>query len=172
MSKKINNSPDKGQFQIQNRIKHLTAVGEDESTDEYLESLFNYIRTQSETEQDPTWQKHNLEYDLRTTDVIIQKVKSSDVYAQNLYAALCNNQFIQQENIWDILKEKYWSCSWRRAGGIISDILETGDYIDWYCSGIGADNPLYVSESVVTPEIKNDLKTLGWICIPYDEQNI
>ena len=119
---------------------------------------------------DPTWQKNNMEYDLRTCEPILKKVRASDTYAQNLYAAMCNMQF-QQIEVWPILKNERWSCSWRHAGGIIADMREQGDYIDWYCSGIGeglgngdADGVKnYVSEGVVTEEIKADLKELGWI---------
>jgi hypothetical protein len=64
-------------------------------------------------------------------------------------------------------------------------MVEEGDYIDWYCSGIRGDisdeeyNDLtkeqqerylytktkFVSESVVTEEIRNDLLKLGWIVV-------
>ena len=47
---------------------------------------------------------------------------------------------------------------------------ESGDYIDWYCSGMGglSYNPNedlkqgYVPESLVTDEIRADLFQLGW----------
>jgi hypothetical protein len=47
---------------------------------------------------------------------------------------------------------------------------QQGDYIDWYCSGIGAGlgngdedgTKGYVSEGTVTEEIEQDLKQLGW----------
>ena len=121
---------------------------------------------------DPNWQKNNMEYDLRSTDWILTKVRESDTYAQNLYAAICNNDFCKHE-MWPILKEEYWSASWRHAGGIIADMRQEGDYIDWYCSGIGdglgngdvSGAKGYVSESVVTEEIKEDLKTLGWLVL-------
>jgi hypothetical protein len=54
---------------------------------------------------------------------------------------------------------------------------EQGDYIDWYCSGIGGvvsyDEKLrsdYVPESTVTIEIAADLKNLGWIPIEWEEE--
>jgi hypothetical protein len=74
-----------------------------------------------------------------------------------------------------ILNDRTWSCSWRRAGGIISDITEQGSYMDWYCSGIGSigdqknSNNEYVAESMVTDEIRQDLDSIGWTVIPYDE---
>lgn len=127
-------------------------------------------------EADPEWQQNNLEYDLRTTDWILSKVRNNKVYAQNLYAAMCNNEF-QRAKMWPILTNKTWSCSWRSAGGIVADMREEGDYIDWYCSGIrndtGHDPSLnlpypneYVPESGVTEEIESDLNRLGWTVIP------
>lgn len=117
---------------------------------------------------------YNLELDLTSTDWIIEKVKNSETYAQNLYAALCNNQFIKNEVV-SILKEDIWSCTWRYAGGIVADIKGHGDYLDYYCSGIGnvaydskADElafrtKQYVPEGDVTDEIRSDLFKLGWI---------
>jgi hypothetical protein len=114
----------------------------------------------------------NLEYDLRSTGWILEKVKD-DRYAQNLYAALCNNSF-RNLHIIELLKESEWGCSWRHAGSIVSNMREHGDYMDWYCSGIGdglgngdADNKLgYVSESTVTDVIRVDLERLGWLVLP------
>lgn len=116
-------------------------------------------------EQEEAWKLNNLEYDLRSSEYIKQKC-TADYYAQNLYAALCNNEFTRNE-VWPILQEETWGCSWRYAGGIIADIREEGDYIDWYCSGIRGDsddpNTRYVSESYVTEEIRADLLSLGWL---------
>jgi hypothetical protein len=53
-------------------------------------------------------------------------------------------------------------------------MLQRGDYIDWYCSGMGGLTSYdpdegryagYVTESTVTEEIKLDLERLGWIVI-------
>lgn len=102
---------------------------------------------------DPKARENNLEYDLLTTDWILAKVRNSDDYAKSLYAAMCNNDFVRLEVV-PILKGETWGCSWRYAGGIIADMRETGDYIDWYCSG---------NESEVTEEIREDLLKLGWV---------
>jgi hypothetical protein len=120
---------------------------------------------------DPAWAEYNLEYDLRTTDWILDKVRASDNYAQNLYAAMCNNDF-QRLDVYPILVNQVWSCSWRHAGGIIADMRESGDYIDWYCSGIfdeGQNASGKVAESDVTEEIENDLQRLGWRVVTVTE---
>ena len=114
-------------------------------------------------ENDPEWQKNNMEYEIRTTDWILEKVRSSETYSQNLYAAICNNDFIKNE-VFPILKDEYWHCSWRHAGGIIADMREQGDYMDWYMSGnIWEQSADSVEESFVTDEIREDLLKLGWI---------
>jgi hypothetical protein len=76
-----------------------------------------------------------------------------------------------------VLKEEYWSCSWRHSGGIVANMRQEGDYINWYCSGIGDGlgngDPDgikgYIAEGVVTDEIKEDLKRLGWVPVQWDE---
>lgn len=107
---------------------------------------------------------YNLERDVRRTWWIVDKIRQDKVYAQNLYAAFCNNEFAPKD-VWGILKNIKWSCSWRYAGGIIAEIREDSDYSDWYCSGIQLINELYVPESVVVPVIANDLDQIGWIQI-------
>ena len=114
---------------------------------------------------------YNLEEDIRACAWMLKKVQDSETYAQNLYAAMCNNVF-QRNEVWPRLRDEYWSCSWRSAGGIIAELRGQGDYIDWYCSGIfgvgEADNfQGYVSESTVTDEIRQDLFAIGWMVEPH-----
>jgi len=114
---------------------------------------------------------YNLEEDIRACEWMLKKVQVSETYAQNLYAAMCNNVF-QRNEVWPRLKDEYWSCSWRSAGGIIAELLGRGDYIDWYCSGIFGAGEVdsfhgYVSESTVTDEIRQDLFAIGWTVEPH-----
>jgi len=98
------------------------------------------------------------------------KVKTSEAYAQNLYAAMCNNDFQKMEP-WALLKDESWGRSWRGAGGVVADLREEGDYLTWYCSGImgeGAYIEGYVQEGVVTEEIEEDLRKLGWQVLDND----
>lgn len=172
----MNSSPERGTFQLNNVLKK---VEEGEKTAEEAEQMINLFKTvreqRAELEATDEWKVDNMEYDLRSTQWICDKAKASDVYAQNMYAAICNNDFTKNET-WPILQGKTWSASWRSAGGIVANMLEEGDYMDWYCSGIrndtGYDPKLniafpngYVPESVVTDEIRNDLLKLGWIVV-------
>jgi hypothetical protein len=138
-------------------------------SEDYLK-MFDMIDERERTKwDDPESRKDNLEWDLVTTDWILEKCRSSEAYAQNLYAAMCNNGFIKLAVI-PILKNEEWSCSWRYAGGIVADMRQEGDYIDWYCSGIrnpdGTEQDKYVGEGCITDEIRNDLQRLGWAVAP------
>jgi hypothetical protein len=163
---KISKSPERNTFQMENYIKRREEQGL-EPLEEYIE-MFKTWREQDEKNLvDPEWQKDNLEYDLRSTEWICSKVRGSQSYAQNLYAAMCNNDF-QKLDVMPILRDQRWSCSWRSAGGIVADMRQEGDYIDWYCSGIMHEGHYiegHVPESIVTDEIREDLKKLGWIVV-------
>jgi hypothetical protein len=41
--------------------------------------------------------------------------------------------------------------------------------MEWYRLEIEADGREYVPEGVVTDEIREDLKKLGWISVPWDD---
>tara|TARA_R110000868_G_scaffold2334_1_gene17385 strand:- start:2879 stop:3271 length:393 start_codon:yes stop_codon:yes gene_type:complete len=129
-----------------------------------------------------TRDSYDLGEDMQQADWFVAKCKNEH-YAQNVYAALCNNQFIKND-IWPILKEEIWTTSWRGAGGLIADLRGVGDYMDWYCSGIrdtaihsivthlhgdDADELASTTEGTVTPEVRADLLKLGWTVRPYPE---
>jgi len=187
----LSSSPDRGTFAINGIVRRAKESGLDVDTDTHTQEMIQYYKNvkimTEQREQDPAWKKDNMEYDLRSTDWILDKVRASEVYAQNLYAAMCNNEF-QKLDVMPILKDEKWSCSWRYAGGIIADMRESGDYIDWYCSGIKGEmydtteveiteeiqqriaiTKQFVGESHVTDEIRADLKRLGWIVVDYDD---
>jgi len=126
----------------------------------------------------------DLEADIQNCPEVVDKVINRDDYAQNLYAAMCNTRWIPAD-VFDILKEDFWHCSWRAAGGIVANIQRKGDYMNWYCSGMGGFTSFadeteeetqahmaakkYVSEGTVTDEIRADLRKLGWIPSPWPE---
>jgi hypothetical protein len=167
---KISHSPERHTFQLENARKRAAESGK-EVPEHWVENMTSARERDQANLADPAWAEYNLEYDLRTTDWILDKVRADDVYAQNLYAAMCNNDF-QRLEVYPILANQVWSCSWRHAGGIISDMRESGDYIDWYCSGIfdeGQNASGKVAESDVTEEIENDLQRLGWRVVTVTE---
>lgn len=168
----VSKSPDRHTFQKEGYLKRCEEKGEDPNPD-YLDMFQKILAQDAVKFDDPKSRENNMEYDLLTTDWILEKVRASDTYAQNLYAAMCNNEF-QKLDVVPILKDQTWGASWRYAGGIIADMRQQGDYINWYCSGIGdglgngdADgSKKYVGEGCVTEEIREDLKRLGWTLVP------
>lgn len=184
----ISKSPQRNTFQKEKYLQRRAEEGKTPDNDDEVQAMVEYYDSwnirEDEKESDPAWRKNNLEWDLRTTDWILEKARASESYSQNIYAALCNNGFIKLE-VEPILKEEEWSCSWRYAGGIVSHMRQEGDYIDWYCSGIRGGMNLgdesepqelteeqirrlqildkYVPEGMITSEIRNDFRQLGWI---------
>ena len=168
----LSKSPDRGTFQKDSYVDRMSKEGrlDDPDVQRMIKFYDDWQKRTNELEEDPAWQENNLEFDLRTTRWVIDKCRS-EVYAQNLYAALCNQRW-QKREIIPILKDEYWTCTWRSAGGIVADLQGKGDYIDWYCTGIGlgmlateeSDEipPGYVAEGTVTDEVENDMYVLGW----------
>lgn len=174
----ISKSPQRHTFQRDAYIERCKEQGKE--PDQSIVAMYNSWAQDDRFENRP---ENDLEYDLRTTEWILEKVRTSDSYAQNLYAAMCNMQW-QKRELWPELSEQRWSCSWRSSGGIIADMRQEGDYIDWYCSGMGGLNQEYdaketnaewqkrtgyVPEGLVTEEIELDLNRLGWRPVPYDD---
>ena len=175
---KVSSSPDRHTFQKEGAIKRAEEAGE-EPNQAYID-MWDQIKIDDANKiNDPAWQQNNMEYDLRSNEWILEKVRASETYAQNLYASMCNNDFIKLDVV-PILRQDpdkdYWSASWRYAGGIVADMRQQGDYIDWYCSGIGNNESGYgldhrrangyVPEGCITDEIRSDLQRLGWAVVP------
>lgn len=189
-SVKVSSSPERHTFQAEGYVARCAEKGE-EPNEDYLIMYKSFREQDQENMADPEWQKNNMEYDLRSTDWILDKVRAQESYAQNLYAAMCNMRFVRKE-MFPYLRQDpdrdLWSASWRSAGGIIADMRQEGDYIDWYCSGMGGLNGSYdsdsetfeqwqtrtkfVPEGQVTEEIEQDLLKLGWIPVPWDNDNL
>ncbi len=171
----ISKSPERHTFQRDAYIKRCEENGKE--PDPSIVEMYNNWAKDDEYENRP---ENDLEYDLRTTEWILEKARNRDEYAQHIYAALSNMRW-QKLEVFPILKDEFWSCSWRSAGGIVADMLQKGDYIDWYCSGMGgladydtdpkewAERTKYVPEGTVTEEIREDFQKLGWIPVPWDD---
>ena len=161
----VSKSPDRHTFQKLGYIKRCEEEGKEPDP-----SIVKMYESWAEDDKYENRPENDLEYDLRTTEWILAKARASDSYAQNIYAAMCNMRW-QKLDVFPILKDEFWSCSWRHAGGIVADMLQKGDYIDWYCSGMGGlsydpeegRKEGYVSESQVTEEIRADFQKLGWV---------
>lgn len=171
----ISKSPERHTFQKDGYIKRCKEEGKE--PDASIVQMYESWAQDNKYEHRP---ENDLEYDLRTTEWILAKARSSDSYAQNIYAAMCNMRW-QKLDTFPILKDEYWSCSWRCAGGIVADMLQKGDYIDWYCSGIQGgwdmgggpqEGPKgYVPEATITEEIREDFQKIGWIPSEWPEDS-
>ena len=177
----VSKSPERHTFQKNGYIKRCNEEGKepDPSIIEMYESWARDDVYENRPEAD-------LEFDLRTTDWILEKARTRDDYAQNIYAAMCNMRW-QRLEVFPILKDEFWSCSWRSAGGIVADMLQKGDYIEWYCSGMGGlsqdwdedketfemwqARTKYVPEGTVTEEIRADFQKLGWVPSEWPDDN-
>lgn len=109
MMSNISRSPERHTFQKEGYIKRQLEKGEPINED-YLDLFEEILKQDRRKFDDPRSKENNLEYDLLTTDWILEKVRSSDSYAQNLYAALCNSTWRSKE-LWPTLKEQNWSCA-------------------------------------------------------------
>ena len=138
------------------RFKYLDDLTYKQETREKI------VQHHHDTENSPSWIINNLEYDLRRTEWICQKVRNDSDYARKLYSTLCQNSFVKNDTF-SIIKNDQWSSSWRHTGRIIADMIEKGDYMDWYCSG---------NEGAIYPEVEEDINKLGWMIIPYEEGNV
>ena len=86
---------------------------------------------------------------------------TDDYFAQNFYAAFCNNEYAVDDT--DVIA----SYSWRSSGAIVAQIRNLiisshEDYMNWYCSGISIFHDKgYVEEGVLTEEIEGCLIQIG-----------
>jgi hypothetical protein len=179
----LSRSPDRHSFQSQKYRDKLKCDPTDEVVKSIVDLYDSWAKRDLDNDSDSEWAKDNLEHDLRSTDWVLEKARESRIYSQNLYAAMCNREFTRNE-VWPLLQGKRWSCSWRHAGGIIADMKQEGDYVDWYCTGIREvtemdpqefneltydqqvaykESQAYVPEGVITDEIREDLFKLGWV---------
>ena len=180
----LSKSPEKNTFHLNGlRARIESGAAKEDSYENLLDFYKTHAQQVAEHEASDEFKIDNLEYDLRSTEWILDKVRNSRSYAQNLYASMCNTNFTKND-VWPILTEKTWSCSWRSAGGVVAQMCQEGDYIDWYCSGIRNTEDLddesymnlskekqeyyietkkFVGEGYVTDEIRSDLLKLGWL---------
>lgn len=85
--------------------------------------------------------------DLLQSDRLRGLVRGSALFAELLYAALCNTTWTRAAD------GKEGSVSWRRAGRLVATLRGEGDYTDWYCAG---------GEGTVDEVVLAELRALGW----------
>jgi hypothetical protein len=101
-------------------------------------------------------------FDLIVNESAILSRFIDPVFAQNFYAALCNNS-VESET--DIIIE----LTWREAAGLVAKIRNEillpeyhEDYMDYYCSGCNiAGDSSFVPEGFVTLDISDAMASIG-----------
>lgn len=124
---------------------------------------------------------------------VLDKIKTSKSYAQNVYAAMCNMRWCPRDLIPALRQDEnrdLWSASWRAAGGIVADFrrsVASEDYMTYYCSSMGGllaveedeqdhvntifAESKFVSEGTVTDEVEQDFNRLGWFPVPWGKDS-
>lgn len=97
---------------------------------------------------------NSFQEDVLAANWLTEKIDADRQYAQRFYAGLCNTVLHKKE-----AAAETYSCSWRMAGELISEVLGAGDYLDWYCSG---SIPGATPEGTVAADVKADIEKLGW----------
>lgn len=98
----------------------------------------------------------DLELDLISSEAVRALVQADERFTREIYDALCNNKFIHRDME---QPEDYWSCSWRYAGDVASNLeMGGGGYLEHYCTG---------NESHISPRVAKLMADLGWVGHPY-----
>ena len=79
-------------------------------------------------------------------EVLGDRMRQSDNLCEQVWSAMANI-------IWEHESGEEFSASFRYAGGVVSDILGEGCYLDWYCCG---------PTEVVSDEIADAMASKGW----------
>ena len=111
-----------------------------------LKKLMKTMESMRDEPKRPVFTK-SLEWDIGETWM---RDKLEDLeYANKVYNALCNIEWQHVET------KEIFHCSWRYAGGIVSQNRRFGeDYMDFYASG---------GEGTLDTEVVADFAKLGWI---------
>jgi len=116
---------------------------------------------------------YELDEDMALNLIFRTRVAEDESFAQNVYAALCNNEFIPDRNL-----QETWSCSWRAAGEYVANLRNQyggredidEDYLTWYCSGlVNHPEQAWVEEGQVTDAVREAFKALGWSVVLTNE---
>jgi hypothetical protein len=75
--KKVASSPERHTFQKDGYIERCEEKGEEPNPD-YVAMYESWKKMDEERIVDPVWQKNNMEYDLRSSKEMCDKVKASD----------------------------------------------------------------------------------------------
>ena len=129
-----------------------------EESSSFKKALKRVIESTKESEAARTPQRaftKSLEWDL----CHLREKLESGRYAEKIYCALCNNEWMNAES------GDVFSCSWRRAGEIVAYHRPFNEcYLDFYVSMNGC-------EGKIDSEVAEDMMKIGWIAIKEDKDD-
>ena len=86
MLTKLSRSPHRNTFQKERYLANMAEQGKTAENSSNVAAMLDYFNLIDErhrsNEENDDWKKNNMEYDLCSTDWILEKVRSSDAYAQ------------------------------------------------------------------------------------------
>ena len=78
----LSRSPDRSTFQSNKYLARMAEQGRTPENDKEVDAMMEFYKSEAtrklEREQDPAWREHNMEYDLRTSEFMCEKVRSND----------------------------------------------------------------------------------------------
>jgi len=87
----------------------------------------------------------DLEVDL---EVLADRLRD-DEFAREMYCALCNADWAHRDGT-------RWHGTWRHAAGLVARVRDRDEiYLDFYCSGHGA-------EGTISSRVATSMAELGW----------
>jgi hypothetical protein len=101
------------------------------------------------------------EQDALNNPEFVARLGADLVFAQNVYAAICNNDLI------DLATGDDYGMTWRAAASFVAHLRNLAGvefdetYLTWYCSGM-VDIDGWVEEGAITDDVRLAFKTLGW----------
>jgi len=136
---------------------------DDDSADDSFEGLISEL-----AKEEASINRHPFEQDLAG---LAPELASDPDFTRGLYAALCNTFWLRKDKTYQESEgnkqilinedgEEAYGISWRRAGGLASDIFHYGqvrsgrNYLEYYCSG---------NEGHVGDRVAKALDGLGWM---------
>jgi hypothetical protein len=98
--------------------------------------------------------RKSIHEDIRNTDFLVKKIRDNSIYAQNLYAGLCNNGFIKNG--------EDDGNSFRENAVFLEELCDLDYYQLYWSGGSSVENKEYKKWGELTSEVEQDLLKIGW----------
>ena len=92
--------------------------------------------------------------DIKNADFLVKKIRDNSIYAQNLYAGLCNNEFVKNGN--------ESGDTFRGNASFLAELCDLDYYQLYWSGGSSIENKEYKKWGELTSEVEKDLLKIGW----------